>query len=160
LLLFCGKRFVLDGRLQWQVVVRVVTKQFPKLNEAFYVLLRGLPSSNHNHHHQRRATTMVHLASFLAGSAVSGTVFLVVYDQLSHRARLSKKTGLREKAEEKMSQAWLQLRQSRSGGGGDNKQLLQSDTHSTSAIPLSTKDFTKKWNGAVSYFENLLRRDD
>jgi len=101
---------------------------------------------------------MVHLASFLAGSAVSGTVFLVVYDQLSHRSRLSKKTGLREKAEEKMSQAWLQLRQSRSGGG-DNKQLLQSDT-STSAIPLSKKDFTKKWNGAVSYFENLLRRDD
>ena len=65
---------------------------------------------------------MVHLASFLVGSAVSGTVFLVVNEQLSHRSRLSSKGKLREHAEDAMSKAWQQLRQ-QARSSGDKHQV-------------------------------------
>lgn len=41
---------------------------------------------------------MPHLPSFLVGSIVSGTAFLIVHEQLSHRTRLSKKWKLRGKS--------------------------------------------------------------
>lgn len=65
---------------------------------------------------------MVHLASFLVGSAVSGTIFLAVNEQLSRRSRLSAKWKLREIAEDSLSKAWQQLRQARSSG--DRQQVV------------------------------------
>jgi hypothetical protein len=90
---------------------------------------------------------MVHYPSFLVGSAVAGTAFLALHEQLSHRARLSKKWKLREMAEERVAEAWDQIRKAR-----DPKQL-QSES------PTSL-DLAKTWNKGVGYVQDSLRRDE
>jgi hypothetical protein len=54
----------------------------------------------------------MHLPSFFVGSIVSGTGFLLIHRELSHRERLSKKWVLREKVEEEAMKIWQEARKS------------------------------------------------
>ena len=45
---------------------------------------------------------MVHIPSFLVGTAVTGTGFLLIHKELSHRERLSPKWRLMELAEDQL----------------------------------------------------------
>ena len=45
---------------------------------------------------------MMHVPSFLVGSLASGSAFLLVHQQLSHRERLTRKWPLAERAENEL----------------------------------------------------------
>lgn len=57
----------------------------------------------------------MHVPSFLVGSVVSGTGFLLIHRELSHRERLTKKWLLREKIEEEAMNMWNEAKKSVSG---------------------------------------------
>ena len=65
--------------------------------------------------HLKLQTNMMHLPSFLVGSAVAGGGFLLIHRELSHRERLSKKWLLREKIEKEAMNMWNEARKSISG---------------------------------------------
>ena len=73
----------------------------------------------------------MHVPSFFVGSLVSGSAFLLVHQQLSHRERLSRKWPLAERAENEMRTKFKKLKaqiQSQKTFAEVNKSSLGQDT--------------------------------
>jgi hypothetical protein len=92
---------------------------------------------------------MPHLPSFLVGSIVSGTAFLIVHEQLSHRTRLSKKWKLREIVENKCGELLAKARSVRDE---------QSNTRNVQGM--RNFSLTKTWNDGIAKVQNALGRDE
>ena len=102
--------------------VRMIRADMSKTIFIHPILLQVHTYRQQHTQHNKSQPSMVHWPSLFVGSAVSGTMFLVLHEQLSHRSRLSKKWKLREMADEHLSQAWQQIRQARSSSG-DKQQV-------------------------------------
>jgi len=89
---------------------------------------------------------MVHFPSFIIGSLTTGSGFLLIHKELSHRRRLSKKWVVQEKIEEQVKIAAAQLRASRT----------QMDT--TQSKPLVSQA-SSMWNQGISALQDMFRRD-
>eukprot|EP00567_Pseudictyota_dubia_P003082 CAMPEP_0197455572 /NCGR_PEP_ID=MMETSP1175-20131217/41111_1 /TAXON_ID=1003142 /ORGANISM="Triceratium dubium, Strain CCMP147" /LENGTH=100 /DNA_ID=CAMNT_0042989455 /DNA_START=46 /DNA_END=348 /DNA_ORIENTATION=- len=100
---------------------------------------------------------MPHVPSFLVGSLVAGSGFLLVHRELSHRSRLTYRWVLAEKVEE-------QYRELRRSTMAEAKELIVGGEKKAAAAVPTTTDFTKTatsmWNGGVSAVRNALGRED
>jgi len=89
----------------------------------------------------------IHVPSFLVGSLVSGSGFLFVHQQLSHRSRLSKKWPLREYAEHEFQTMWAQMRPSQ----GKND---------ASMVANPSNPIIDGWNKGVTKVQQALKKQD
>mmetsp|Transcript_29620 Transcript_29620/g.81422 ORF Transcript_29620/g.81422 Transcript_29620/m.81422 type:complete len:91 (+) Transcript_29620:46-318(+) len=88
----------------------------------------------------------MHLPSFLIGSLTSGTGFLLIHKELSHRRRLSKKWAVTEIAEAQFKNAMKQIQISR----------LQSSESVKPSTPW-TVQARSTWNQGVSLLQDFFR---
>jgi len=93
----------------------------------------------------------MHIPSFMVGTAVSGTGFLMIHKELSHRERLSKKWRFREVVEENfytvVEVARKQVEHNRRKGGGTDSTPTSNAFSSQSSV--SGNSLAKAWNSAV-----------
>eukprot|EP00934_Nitzschia_sp_Nitz4_P006397 Nitzschia sp. Nitz4//scaffold13_size275219//188837//189486//NITZ4_000893-RA/size275219-snap-gene-0.56-mRNA-1//-1//CDS//3329536071//6387//frame0 len=85
-----------------------------------------------------------HFPSFLAGTAVSGTAFLLNHQQLSYRNRLTYKWPLAEWAEDEFRVQWKGI-----------KDRIASSKPSQAAVR-EVGSFSSYWNDGISKAKNFF----
>lgn len=93
----------------------------------------------------------MHVPSFFVGSLVSGSAFLLVHQQLSHRERLTRKWPLAERAENELRTQLKNLRsqiESQKAIAGFNE------------TPFGEETFTKYYKQALDNAYNFFGRND
>jgi len=91
---------------------------------------------------------MVHVPSFVIGGVFSGTAFLMIHEQVSHRSRLSQKWAVADFAEEK----WRELK----ANARKTRDIESKKIQPGEQLP----SFQKEWNKAVGKLQHALRRDE
>mmetsp|Transcript_15903 Transcript_15903/g.17796 ORF Transcript_15903/g.17796 Transcript_15903/m.17796 type:complete len:91 (-) Transcript_15903:987-1259(-) len=90
---------------------------------------------------------MMHIPSFFVGSIASGTVFLLVHQQLSHRERLDRKWPLAEQMKDQLRMRFNNLR---SQNTNNNEQITGVND------PL----FGKYYNKMIDDAQNFFKKED
>ena len=88
---------------------------------------------------------MMHIPSFFVGSIASGTVFLLVHQQLSHRERLDRKWPLAEQMKDQLRTRFNNLR---SQSTNDNEKIIGVNND-----PLFEKYYNKLLDDAQNFFK-------
>mmetsp|Transcript_2537 Transcript_2537/g.4334 ORF Transcript_2537/g.4334 Transcript_2537/m.4334 type:complete len:100 (-) Transcript_2537:193-492(-) len=98
---------------------------------------------------------MVHIPSFLVGSAVSGAGFLLIHRELSHRQRLSKRWIISEYAEEYFQEFRAMAR-------AKAKEATSQAAGSASAPDIAslTGNATTTWNNGVGSIRDLVSKTE
>jgi len=98
---------------------------------------------------------MVHIPSFLVGSAVSGAGFLLIHRELSHRQRLTTRWYISEFAE-------TQFNEFRTMARAKAKEATSQAAHSTSAPDIAslTGNATATWNKGVGSIRDLVGKTE
>mmetsp|Transcript_16104 Transcript_16104/g.29296 ORF Transcript_16104/g.29296 Transcript_16104/m.29296 type:complete len:99 (+) Transcript_16104:148-444(+) len=95
-----------------------------------------------------------HAPSFIVGSFVSGTSFLIVHRELSHRTRLTHKWIIQEMVEEQ----WKTLRSSNSNDANPGKPVVSA---ATGIAPFdSLEDATIAWNKGINQLRDFTKGGD
>lgn len=93
---------------------------------------------------------MMHIPSFLVGSAATGAGFLFIHKQLSHRSRISAKWALMERAERHLHDLMADARSS---------SFVDDATTNTSyqSFAVISSHIKKYWNGRVTSAKDFLQ---
>lgn len=98
---------------------------------------------------------MVHIPSFLVGSAVSGAGFLLIHRELSHRQRLTKRWAISEYAEEQFGEFRAMAR-----AKAKEATAQAAGSTSTPDIASLTGNATATWNKGVGSIRDLVGKTD
>jgi hypothetical protein len=100
---------------------------------------------------------MVHIPSFLVGSAVSGAGFLLIHRELSHRQRLTKRWAISEYAEEQFGEFRAMAR-----AKAKEATAQAAGSASTPDIDIAslTGNATATWNKGVGSIRDLVGKTD
>ena len=99
---------------------------------------------------------MVHIPSFMVGSSVSATGFLMIHKELSHRERLSKKWKIQEYIEAQIHELITAAKMK----GGKEINLLQSpnNTNEWMSPRITRENMSKSWNEGLDNFKGFLEK--
>ena len=95
----------------------------------------------------------MHVPSFLVGSAATGTGFLLIHKQLSHRTRLSAKWALMERAERQFNDLIAEARSSKNNVVDDT----MTSTSSNPSFAFSSDQAKNYWNGGITSVREFLQ---
>ena len=97
---------------------------------------------------------MVHVPSFLVGSAFSGVGFLLVHRELSHRNRLSKRWAISEYAEEQFQELRARAKEAAAGS------TSHAENSGTPDVASLTSNAAATWNKGVGGIRDLVGKTD
>ena len=96
---------------------------------------------------------MVHIPSFLVGAAVSGTSFLLIHRELSHRERLSKRWVISEYAEAQFREFRAKAKEA---AAASTSQAQKSTTPDVASL---TANAAASWNKGVSTVRDFVSKN-
>ena len=97
---------------------------------------------------------MMHIPSFFVGSLASGTAFLLVHQQLSHRERLTRKWPLVDRAEHELR---TQLKNLRAQISKDDKLI---DAGANNEASFGKETVTKYYTQILDHAQNFFGKKD